>query len=193
MSVEDSQLRMQPNPFGKKMRDALVKKFVYLHKDNKIQLRTTNPVTRLLKDKLKRELDELLKTRTGSNEHRQYLADQIIEKQEDLQNTSYNETYPALILDERFKDLAELEKKYTGEITIPSKAWRKVEKELYPLVMMLYNEKRITGKFDLPPLQDYLQLEEVKDKLNRIQSNLEINTFDLKVLKTEAKSKGWNI
>src|SRR5438309_4330940 len=131
MSTEDFKLETEENPFSERMQKWWVKKFVVLHTANKITVDTSKTVME------ERELTL---------------------KEESFRRTWYHyEPRRHIILDERFKDLTELERRYRQEVAISKKEWMQVEKELYPLIMLLFREKRITGTFELPPLQDLIE------------------------------------
>lgn len=98
-----------------------------------------------------------------------------------------------LVPDERFKDLEELERKYRQEDKVSKKEWKQVEKKLYPMVMTLLKENRVTGHFNLAPMQDLIAFNELKAKLDKLEGTVNAVAFDLNVLKNEARRQGWKV
>ena len=50
--------------------------------------------------------------------------------------------------------------------------WKGAETALYPLVMLLLTEGRITGKFDLP-LQDLVKFKELEERFKRLEERVD--------------------
>jgi len=145
------------------MRRSTVQKFVYLHTTNKVEVDTT-----------KRILVEVPKDKNS------YLAElaRAYSVGRDGTDVSSNTWTSKVVPDERFKDLLDLEKKYTGEIKIPKEDIPKVEEELYPLVMTCIREKRIKGEFELPSYRDLefqsinRKIRDLEDRVDRLDSGL---------------------
>lgn len=135
--------------FNDRTRRFIVQKYCYLHADNKIEANTNNTTWQE-----KTELVEAEKYGTyGGVFHTKELKTFKV---------------PNVVPDERFADLLELEKKYTREIKVTEEERAVVEEKLYPLVMLLFRERRIKGKFELPAFED-LKF----DKLNKRITDLE--------------------
>jgi hypothetical protein len=147
--------------FTEKMRRSTVQKFVYLHTTNKVEVDTT-----------KRILVEVPKDKDT------YLAElaSAYGVGRDGTDVSRNTLTSKVVLDERFKDLLDLEKKYTGEIKAPREDIPKVEEALYPLVMTCIREKRIKGEFELPPYRD-LELQSISKRIRDLETR--INRLEL--------------
>lgn len=143
--------------FTEKMRRSTVQRFVYLHTTNKVEVDTT-----------KRILVEIPKDKDS------YLAElaRAYNVGRDGTDVSSNTWTSKVVPDERFKDLLDLEKKYTGEIKTPKDDIPKVEEELYPLVMTCIREKRIKGEFELPPYRD-LELQSIIRKIRDLEDRVD--------------------
>ena len=143
--------------FTEKMRRSTVQKFVYLHTTNKVEVDTTRRIqVGIPKDK-DAYLAELARAYSIGR---------------DGTDVSSNTLTSKIVPDERFKDLLDLEKKYTGEIKTPKEDIPKVEEELYPLVMTCIREKRIKGEFELPSYRD-LELQSVNRKIRDLEDRVD--------------------
>jgi hypothetical protein len=143
--------------FTEKMRHSTVQKFVYLHTTNKVEVDTT-----------KRILVEIPKDKDS------YLAElaRAYSVGRDGTDVSSNTRTSKVVPDERFRDLLDLEKKYTGEIKTPKEDIPKVEEELYPLVMTCIREKRIKGEFELPSYRD-LELQSINRRIRDLEDRVD--------------------
>lgn len=147
--------------FNESLRHSLVQKFVYLHATRKIEVDTTKGV-----------YVEVPKT---ENEYRTEKLE--AERRYGVLGgmtgfVTHTKTEVQHVPDERFKDLLELEKKYTNEIKYPREDLPKLEEELYPLVMACVRENRIKGEFELPAFQD-LELQSVNKRIRNLEDRLD--------------------
>jgi len=147
--------------FTEKMRRSTVQKFVYLHTTNKVEVDTTKKI-----------LVEIPKDKDS------YLAElaSAYAVGRDGTDVSRNTSTTKIVSDERFKELLNLEKKYTGEIRSPKEDIPKVEEALYPLVMTCIREKRIKGELELASYRD-LELQSINKKIRDLEDR--INRLEL--------------
>jgi len=143
--------------FTEKMRHSTVQKFVYLHSTNKVEVDTTKKILVGIPKDQDSYLAELASAYAVGR---------------DGTDVSKNTSTTKVVPDERFKDLLNLEKKYTVEIRIPKEDITKVEEELYPLVMTCIREKRIRGEFELPPYRD-LELQSINRKIKDLEDRVD--------------------
>ena len=138
------------------MRHSIVQKFAYLHSTNKVEVDTTKKV--------------LVEVPKDKNSYLAELASAYAVGRDGTDVSDHTST-TKVVPDERFKDLLNLEKKYTGEIKTPKEDIPKVEEELYPLVMTCIREKRIKGAFELPPYRD-LELQSMNRRIKDLEDRV---------------------
>jgi hypothetical protein len=151
--------------FNEKLRHSLVEKFVYLHATRKIEVNTTKGV---IYERPKTELElqvESQYSRVGTIGYSGFITN--VPSKTTVWDTKH-------VPDERFKDLLDLEKKYTGEIKYPKERLTELEEMLYPLVMDCVRENRIKGEFELPAFEDLThqsinkRLRDLEDRVDRL-------------------------
>lgn len=142
--------------FTERTRHSIVQKFAYLHTTNKVEVDTTKKI-----------LVEIPKDKDS------YLAElaSAYAVGRDGTDVSRLTSTTKVVPDERFKELLNLEKKYTGEIKTPKEDIPKVEEELYPLVMTCIREKRIKGEFELPSYRD-LELQSMNRRIKDLEDRV---------------------
>ena len=171
MSEEQDEEKSNPTPndlevfggydlFNDRTRRFIVQKYCYLHADNKIEADTTKTTYHE-----ETEMVEVEKQVAG------LYSSPIFRTTEPR-----TFTVPKTVPDERFADLLELEKKYTREIKVTEEERAVVEERLYPLVMLLFREKRIKGKFELPAFED-LKLDRLNKRITDLEGRVDALDF----------------
>jgi len=151
--------------FNDKLRHSLVQKFVYLHATRKIEVDTTKGV---IYERHKTPA-ELAMEREVVEHERLYGYSGFITNVPSSSDTVWD---TKKVPDERFKDLLDMEQKYTGEIKYPKEDLPKLEEEIYPLIMICVRENRIKGEFELPAFHD-LELQSVNKRLRDLEDRVD--------------------
>lgn len=187
--------------FNERTRRLIVQRYVYLHVDGKVEVDTNKTEWVDAKEELQSE-ERKAQEESGllhgpnnfgviyrSAEERNYWENRSIGLQERLGKVPPFSKTAITVPDGRFKDLVELEKKYTREIKVTEKQRAIVEERLYPLVMLLIREKRIKGKFELPEFQD-LQLDGLNKRVRDLEARVDALDFGADAPKNPEVSQG---
>jgi hypothetical protein len=173
---EKDELPEDYDVFNEKTRRLIVQKFAYLHSTNKIEVDTQKTVIVRAKEeaiaKENAELELMKPEYYKTMNDRAFWETRSVNFQRQLAGIAPSATSSKRVPDERFKDLLELEKRYTGEIKTPKNRRAYVEEKLYPLVMLLIREKRISGKFELPAFEDAL-LQAVNKRIDNLEDRVD--------------------
>jgi len=181
MSAEHQEQKEAESYFKEKTRHAIVETFVFLCTNRAIVVKSEIRVRIPERDYLAREITEYsVLPEVETNHARAYRENHVSYLQRKLAETPVYNTVDEYVPDERCKDLKQLIQKYRTEITTQER--RQLEVELYPLVMLVLDENLIEGKFELPPLQDFLKFKELERRIAAVedrQDKMDATSVDL--------------